>query len=188
MPNEAITRLYRSPKRWALIALCDEQIPVPCNWVRRQSAAHGIGSPDCADRRSLQTRRLIGGWRRRRRPVRPEIAAELEARGRRGLAWRVSGEMSAATGRERADEIGDVQAKTSCLDVSCQPLKTCKSVAARFAVPPIPLVLLTGGRARQVGRLSTCTKAKGPCWLQASNDQSKADHGETRSAGGARGS
>ncbi len=170
-------------------------MPVPCKLgstaVRRFTGSARRTTPIVDRCRPVDWNNLAGlqqGWRRRRRPVRPEIAAELEARGRRGLAWRVSGEMSAATGRERADEIGDVQAKTSCLDVSCQPLKTCKSVAARFAVPPIPLVLLTGGRARQVGRLSTCTKAKGPCWLQASNDQSKADHGETRSAGGARGS
>ena len=50
--------------------------------------------------------------------------------------------MASATGRERADAIGDVHAETSCLDVFRQALETCKSVAAPFAVPPIQLVLL----------------------------------------------
>jgi Transcriptional regulator PadR-like family len=76
--------------------------------------------------------------------------------------WVPSPPMASATGRERADAIGDVHAETSCLEVFRQALETCKSFAARFAVPPIPLVLL-GARAEQgwaIGHLQEAPKAR----------------------------
>jgi len=60
MPNEAITRLYSSPKRWVLIAPCVEQTNASTLQIGFDGSPplHGIGSPDYADRRSLQARRL----------------------------------------------------------------------------------------------------------------------------------
>jgi hypothetical protein len=76
--------------------------------------------------------------------------------------------MVSATGRERVDAIGGVHAETSCLEVSRPALETCKSFAARFAVPPIPRVLL-GARAGQgwaIGHLHEAPKAR--CLRRAS--------------------
>jgi hypothetical protein len=69
---------------------------------------------------------------------------------------------SNATGRERADAIGDIRAETSCLDGSRPASEMCKSVAARFAAPPIPLVLPVA-RVRQgwaIGHLHGAPRAR----------------------------
>ena len=67
-----------------------------------------------------------------------------------------------ATGRERADATGDIRAETSCLGGSRRALETCRSVAARLAVGPIPLDLpgARGGRGWAIAHLREAPKAR----------------------------